>query len=57
MMLILRSINVITNDYKMQIIHFIQANGYLIEKWEKWFHFNDFTHDGILSMDDPKAFE
>jgi hypothetical protein len=53
----LHSIYVVTNDYKMQLIHFIQANGYLILKWEKWFHLNDFTHDGILSMDDPKAFE
>ncbi|XP_060558782.1 sarcoplasmic calcium-binding protein-like [Ruditapes philippinarum] len=33
-----------------------KANGYLIDKWGKFFDFDDFSHDGILSLEDPKAF-
>ncbi|XP_060576329.1 sarcoplasmic calcium-binding protein-like isoform X2 [Ruditapes philippinarum] len=33
-----------------------KANGYLIDKWGKFFDFDDFNHDGILSFEDPKAF-
>ncbi|XP_060558783.1 sarcoplasmic calcium-binding protein-like [Ruditapes philippinarum] len=34
----------------------IKANGYLIDKWGKLFDFNDFSHDGILSIEDTKVF-
>ncbi|XP_060564837.1 sarcoplasmic calcium-binding protein-like [Ruditapes philippinarum] len=34
-----------------------KANKYLIEKWGKLFDFDDFNHDGLLSLEDPKVFE